>query len=125
MENPRFLRTSERKLKALGRAVSRKKRGSKNRKKAVAKLGRQHERIANRREDFLHRQSAELVGRAALLATEKLAIKNMTRRARGTVESPGKNGRRPNPKALCLTALRLGGTGILPVQRGTGPLDTG
>ncbi|MBI2569529.1 MAG: transposase [Candidatus Schekmanbacteria bacterium] len=91
VENPRFLKKSERKLKALGRAASRKKRGSKNRKKAVAKLGQQHERIASLREDFLHQQSAELVGRAALLATKKLAVANMTRSARGTVEAPGKN----------------------------------
>ncbi|MBI2571874.1 MAG: transposase [Candidatus Schekmanbacteria bacterium] len=38
-------------------------------------------------------QSAELVGRTALLASEKLAVVNMTRSARGTVEAPGKNDR--------------------------------
>ncbi|MHB8147776.1 MAG: RNA-guided endonuclease InsQ/TnpB family protein, partial [Vulcanimicrobiaceae bacterium] len=54
-------------------------------------LGRAKGREANRRKDFLHQSSAKLIGRAALFATEKLAVKNMTRSAKGSVEQPGTN----------------------------------
>jgi len=91
VENPRFLKQSAAKLRRLQQSVSRKKRGSKRYRKAVARLARERERVANRRSNFLHQQSARLVGRAALLATETLSVKNMTRSAKGTVERPGKN----------------------------------
>ena len=50
-----------------------------------------HRKVANRRHDFLHQQSAALVATLAVLATEKLQVANMTRSAKGTVEAPGKN----------------------------------
>ncbi len=90
VDNPRFLQRSKTKLRELQRSVSRKKRGSRSRNRAAARLAREHERVANRRRDFLHQESSKLVGRASLLATEKLSVKNMTRSARGTVDRPGK-----------------------------------
>ena len=40
--NPRFYRTGEKRLKFCQRRVSRKKKGSSNRKKAINRLGRVH-----------------------------------------------------------------------------------
>lgn len=91
IENPRLLVGAESKLVTLQRGVLKKKRESKNRKKAVARLAAAHEKIANKRTDFLHQESARLVGRSRLLAGEKLAVRNMTRSARGTIETPGFN----------------------------------
>src|SRR5439155_14363916 len=51
-ENPRFLRRSERALKRLGRKVSRKVRGSKNRAKARLRLARKHLKVQRQRRDF-------------------------------------------------------------------------
>ncbi|OOF29854.1 transposase, partial [Salinivibrio costicola subsp. alcaliphilus] len=38
-----------------------------------------------------HKETAKLVKVAALIATEKLTVKNMTSTAKGTVEKHGKN----------------------------------
>ena len=45
----------------------------------------------NRRKNFTHQTSAKVVREHSLIATEKLAVKNMTASAKGTVEEPGKN----------------------------------
>nr|WP_237738008.1 transposase [Exiguobacterium antarcticum] len=59
--NPRFLRKSEEKSKKAQRALSRKKIGSKNREKARMILAKKHEKIANQRQDFLHKLSKRIV----------------------------------------------------------------
>lgn len=51
VENPRYLRKSEKRLKRLQRRVSKKAKGSKNRRKAVAKLGKQHLKVSYARKD--------------------------------------------------------------------------
>lgn len=78
--NPRFLDKPQRqKLKTLQQAVSRKKnKRSNSRRKAVAKLSAEFRHIANRRKDFLHQTSADLVSQYGLIATEQLNVKNMT-----------------------------------------------
>ena len=91
VENPRFLRKAEEKLKDLQREVSHKKRGGRNWIKAVRKLATEQARVARQRSDFLHKESARLVSTSSMLATEKLAVNNITRSAKGTVEKPGKN----------------------------------
>jgi putative transposase len=57
----------------------------------VRKLRRVRQRLTNRRRDFLHKASARLVGRFALIATEELNTKNLTASAKGTAEQPGRN----------------------------------
>ncbi|MDA3869997.1 MAG: transposase, partial [Gammaproteobacteria bacterium] len=78
--NPRFLDKPQRqKLKLLQQAISRKKnKRSNNRRKAVSRLSAESRRIANRRKDFLHKASADLVKQYGLISTEQLNIKNMT-----------------------------------------------
>jgi putative transposase len=49
--NPRYLRKSEKALKRLQKRVS-KKKGSKNRKKAINKLGRKHLKVSRQRKNF-------------------------------------------------------------------------
>ncbi len=78
LNNPRALRRGLPRLRRLSRAVSRKKKGSKNRKKAVVRLGRQHARIRDRRRHVLHQVSNELVKNHDRLVLEDLNITGMT-----------------------------------------------
>jgi IS605 OrfB family transposase len=74
---PRYLRKSEQRLKRLQRQVSRRVKGSKGREKARLELARQHEKVSNRRSDFLHKLSRRLVDENQLLAVEDLNVKGM------------------------------------------------
>jgi putative transposase len=66
-------------LRRLSKAVSRKKKGSKSRKKAVVRLGRQHARVRDRRRHVLHQVSNQLVKNRARLVLEDLNITGMTK----------------------------------------------
>ena len=77
IQNPRFLMESERKLKKLQRKVSRKKKGSKNRIKAILKLAELHEKITDQRNDFLHKMSKKLTDEYSFIAVENLRISGM------------------------------------------------
>ena len=78
IENPRLLRSQLDKLAHEQRSLSRKKRGSKNGSRQLARVARLRGKIARRRKDFLHKESAKLVDRCALIATEELNVKTMT-----------------------------------------------
>lgn len=70
-------RKAEKRLKYLQRMVSRRKKGSNRRRKAVKLLARQHEKVANQRRDAAHKISARLIRNYDLIAHEDLKIKNM------------------------------------------------
>ena len=82
IENLRFLLKSEKRLKRFQRRASRKKKGSRNRRKAIHQLARHHVHVANQRRDFLHRTSRVLVDRCGLIAVEKLNESNMLKNHR-------------------------------------------
>ena len=75
--SPKFLRKSEHQLKRLQRMVSKRKKGSNRRKKAVKLLSKKHEYIANQRKNNAHQVSRQLVDQYDLIAFEDLKIKNM------------------------------------------------
>lgn len=77
IDNPQFFKTSQRKLARAQRKLSRKTNGSKNRAKQKAKVAKLHEHIANKRSDFLHKLTSELVRDYDVLCIEDLAAKNM------------------------------------------------
>ncbi len=76
-DNPRYLKNSLVRLKHLQRYVSRKVKGSNNRRKAVWKVAQLHERISNQRRDFLHKHSYKLVSENQAIAVETLNVKGM------------------------------------------------
>jgi putative transposase len=82
IESPKFLRKSEEKLKRKQRAVSKKKRGSNRRRKAIRELARLHEKVANQRKDYAHKESRKLVNEYGLIAFEDLNIKGMVKNHR-------------------------------------------
>ena len=89
IELPPRIGRYERRMKRLTQAVSRKKKGSANRKKAASRLGRCHRRLAAIRRDFLNKATTGLVRAHAIIAVEDLKVKSMTASAAGTVEAPG------------------------------------
>jgi putative transposase len=67
------------KLSRASKAASRKQARSQNRKKADARLNRIHGQVADRRRDFLHRTTSELVKTHDRLCLEDLSVANMMR----------------------------------------------
>ena len=79
VENPRFFRKAERKIKRAQRRLSRKQKGSANRTKARRALAREYEKITNRRADFAHKFSTSVVKNNSTIACETLNLKGMSR----------------------------------------------
>lgn len=77
--NPKYLRESLQRLKTLQRRASRKMKGGRNRTKANLKVALLHERIANKRQDFLHKVSSSLVrdSQTDTICLETLAVNNL------------------------------------------------
>lgn len=88
--NPRWVRSELPKLAALQRQRARKRKGSIRYTRLSQQTARLYERIGNLRRDFIHKITSGLVKTCALLATEDLQPKNMSRSARGTQEKPGR-----------------------------------
>lgn len=59
--NPRFFRKDEKRLAKAQRSLSRKQKGSRNWEKARLKVARIHAKIADRRNDFLHKLTTRLI----------------------------------------------------------------
>lgn len=74
---PQAYRRAEARLQRLQRALSRKARGSANRKKAIARVGRAHQRVADARADFLHKLTTDLARRFSTVVIEDLHVKGM------------------------------------------------
>jgi len=77
VKNPKHLQKLSKKLSFFARRKNRKKKGSKRREKARLKLARLHERIKNKREDFLHKLSTRLIRENQSICLEDLDIQGM------------------------------------------------
>jgi putative transposase len=82
VENPNFYRAAQAKLRVLQRALQRKAKGSKNRRKALLAVQRQHQHVASQRRDCLHKLSTALVQGYDGIALEDLRVRNMVRNKR-------------------------------------------
>ena len=79
VENPRYLRKSERKLKRAQQALSRKVKGSNRREKARAKVARLHARVANQRLDAMHKLTTRLAREYSDISIEDLHVAGMVK----------------------------------------------
>jgi len=61
IDNPRFFRSSEKKLAKAQRALSKEKKGSKARSRRGKICAKIHRKIANQRKNFCHKKSREIV----------------------------------------------------------------
>ena len=77
--NPKHLKQSLDKVKKLQRSLSHKNKGSKNRDKARRKLALAHEKVTNRRNDFLHKVTSYLVNNYDTICLEDLNVKGMVK----------------------------------------------
>ena len=80
--NPRHLKRRLKKLKRLQRVVSRRKKGSHNRKKAVRKLAKLHRQITNQRHNTLHQVTTRLARTKSVLVIEDLNVSGMLKNHR-------------------------------------------
>ena len=77
--NPRYLRKAEQKLKRLHRRKDRKKKDSKNRKKAIKRLAKGYLRVSRQPKDFACKQASALISSSDLIAYETLQIANLVK----------------------------------------------
>ncbi|KKN14800.1 hypothetical protein LCGC14_0992500 [marine sediment metagenome] len=76
---PKPLKRGLRKLQRLSRQVSRKQKGSRNRRKAANRLARHHRKVRNIRQDFLHKLSSDLTKTKQIIVAEDLNIAGIVR----------------------------------------------
>jgi len=77
IDNPRFFRRDEKELVKAQRKLSKAEKGTHEQAKRRKAVQHIHQRIANRRRNFAHQKSRELVNAFGLMAFENLCIKNM------------------------------------------------
>ena len=69
---------SQKKLTKLQRKLSRKKKGSSNRQRARLKVQKLHDKIANQRLDFCHKESRRLADNYDVICLEDINLKGMS-----------------------------------------------
>jgi putative transposase len=90
IDNPKFLARTQEKIKKISRSLRRKRapnckkkiKASKRWKKAKKRVGKLQNKIANQRQDWQHKVASQIVSINSMVATEKLNLKGMTRRAK-------------------------------------------
>jgi len=76
VENPKHYHRALRKLRRANKKLSRSVKGSNNRAKAKTKLAQVYERIANLKDDFLHKLSTRLIRENSIICIEDLRVAN-------------------------------------------------
>ncbi len=76
---PQYYRKSQSRLRSIQKQVSRRQKGSNRWKKAVAKLGKQHKKVVDKRQDFHHKTANYLLTKAEVIAHEDLNIKGLAK----------------------------------------------
>ena len=79
IEIPQYYRKSQKRLKVIQKRVSRRKKGGKNRLKAIKQLGRQHKKVADKRKDFHFKSANYLLSKYDVIAHEKLNVKGLAK----------------------------------------------
>ena len=86
---PKFLAIQSAKIKQASKQLRRKRKpergeckASRRWKKAQKKISKLKKKVTQQRQNWVHHQAVEIVSRNSLIATEKLNLKNMTRKAK-------------------------------------------
>lgn len=79
IDSPQWYKSSLDELRAAHRAVSRCRKGSKNRRRAIRNLDRVYQCISNRRRDWFFKLANQLVGEYAIICIEDLNLDGMKR----------------------------------------------
>jgi len=76
---PQHYRKAQKRLRVLQKRVSRRKKGSNNRLKAIKQLGKQHKKVADKRKDFHFKSANYLLSKYDVVAHEDLNVKGLAR----------------------------------------------
>ena len=76
---PQYYRKSQKHLRVIQKRVSRRKKGSNRRAKAVKQLGKQHKKVADKRKDFHFKTANNLLKKYDVVAHEDLNVKGLAR----------------------------------------------
>lgn len=79
---PGYYRQAEKRLKHEQRKLSKMQKGSNNRRKQRIKVAKLHEKVANQRKDFLHKQSRQIAKANDCVCIEDLDMKAMSQSLR-------------------------------------------
>lgn len=82
LKHPKWLKRHERNLRRHQKQLSRRIKGSKRRNKARKLVARVHERLANARQDFMHKLSKRITDESQVVAVESLNIRGMLKNRR-------------------------------------------
>lgn len=78
-DNPRHLKKKEKLLRIRQKSLSRKQKGSNNRKKAAKKVAKVHFDIANARKDYLHKITSKIIDENQVIVLENLNLSGMVK----------------------------------------------
>lgn len=81
--NRKALLRHARHLRAAQKVLARRKKGNGRRRRALEKVGRIHQRVANIRADMTHQATARIAATYRVVAVEDLRVANMTRARKG------------------------------------------
>jgi putative transposase len=86
---PQFARKASKRSKQLNKAISRRKKGSHRRRKAVIKLAKHHQKIARQRKDFHYKSAKQLLDKYDVIGFEDLNVKGLakTRMAKSILDA--------------------------------------
>ena len=76
---PQHYRKSQKRLRVIQKRVSRRKKGSNGRLKAIKQLGKQHKKVADKRKDFHFKTANWLLSKYDVVAHEDLNVKGLAR----------------------------------------------
>jgi putative transposase len=76
---PQHYRKAQKRLRVIQKRVSRRKKGSNRRQKAVKQLGRQHKKVADKRKDFHFKTANDLLKKHDVIGIEDLNVKGLAR----------------------------------------------
>jgi putative transposase len=76
---PQFARKAEIDKKLRNKSISRKKKGSNRRRKAVKRLAKHHQKIARQRKDFHYKSAKQLLDKYDVIGFEDLNVKGLAR----------------------------------------------
>ncbi len=89
IEPPKFLARASEKINQVSKQLRRKRKperrkckASRRWKKVQKKISKLKKKVAQQRQNWVHHQAVEIVSSNSLIATEKLNLKNMTRKAK-------------------------------------------
>ena len=121
--HPGWYRKAERRLKAAQRRVSRRKKGSHRRRKAVNQLGRAHLKVKCQRADFHHKVALQLVRQNDTISHEDLQTANMVKNhhlAKSIADAGLASDNRHPPGAFARAGHELvqGGGGSVTLEQG-------